>query len=273
VLNGKWRIERVLAAGGSSVVCAAIHRTGRRVAIKILHAPLATDPEQRARFLRQARAANEIDHPNVAAVFDDDATDDGLVFLVMELVPGLALDEWLVRAGGRATPAHVLAIAWQLLDVLAAAHAAGVVHRDIKPANLMLTPDGLVKVLDFGIARLALPRITRMGAVMGTVGFLPPEQARGRWNEVDERSDLWAVGATMFSLLAGRPIHEAPSELETLFAAMSVEAPLVASVVNGLPADVASIVDRALAFDKQNRWPDARAMQRAVFDAFGAHYR
>ena len=146
------------------------------------------------------------------------------------------------------------------------------VHRDIKPENIYLTRSGQVKVLDFGIARLrevsAKSTATKTGMTMGTPAFMPPEQARGLWDEVDGRSDLWAVGATMFNLLSGQLIHDGRTPNEQLLSAMTKQAPALASVGPGTGRNVAHTVDRALAFERENRWPDAKRMQEAVRHAY-----
>jgi hypothetical protein len=151
--------------------------------------------------------------------------------------------------------------------VLAAAHAKNVVHRDIKPENLFLTKNGTLKVLDFGIARVFEARgsttSTRMGTVMGTPAFMAPEQARARWDEVDGRTDLWAVGATMFTLLTGRHVHVSETGNEQLILSATASAVSV-STVAAVPPGVAEIVDRSLAFAREKRWPTAAAMQDAV---------
>jgi serine/threonine-protein kinase len=165
-------------------------------------------------------------------------------------------------------PGSALDIALQVGRALHYAHARGVVHRDIKPENLFLTREGSIKVLDFGIARLrefhSGGRATRSGAAMGTPSYMPPEQARGLWEEVDGSSDLWAVGATMFSLLSGRSVHEGRTPNEVLLSAMMRAAPPVATVASDVSRSMAQVVDMALAFDKASRWTDAVSMQAAL---------
>lgn len=272
VLQDKWTLESLLGIGGMAAVYAATHRNGKRVAIKMLHAELSIDEDVRTRFLREGYAANTIQHDGVVSVLDDDLAPDGSAFLVMELLEGETVERRWERNGRRLPASDVLWVVDQLLDVLAAAHDKNVVHRDIKPENLFLTRAGALKVLDFGIAktfeRQPSRTSTRTGTVMGTPAFMAPEQARARWAEVDGRTDLWAVGATMFTLLSGRHVHSAESSHDQLILSATRPAPSISSVMSDVPVDVASIVDHALAFDRDQRWADARTMQKAVQSAF-----
>jgi serine/threonine-protein kinase len=275
VLGGKWTLESLLGVGGMAAVYAATHRNGKRVAVKMLHAEFSHNDEIRRRFLQEGYAANTIQHEGAVSVLDDDLAPDGSAFIVMELLEGETLEQRWERLGHRLPVREVLAMVDQLLVVLSAAHAKNVVHRDIKPENLFLTKTGALKVLDFGIARVfesekARPSSTRVGMIMGTPAFMAPEQALARWHDVDARTDLWAVGATMFTLLSGRYVHEALSQHEQLIVSATRRAPLLATVTSGVPAIVAAIVDRALAFEKDERWPDATSMQRAVHTALDA---
>ena len=263
VLCGKWRLDRLIAVGGMAAVYAATHRFGRRAALKILHGSLAEDESVRERFLREGYAANQVGHPGAVAVLDLDVAEDGAPFLVMELLEGETLDQRWLRTGPM-SPEDVLAMADQLLDVLAAAHDAGVVHRDLKPENVMVLADGSIKVLDFGIARMpASADATDTGLLMGTPAFMPPEQMRARWADVDARSDLWAAGALMFSLVAGRYVHQRESPADMIIACATEPAPSLATVAS-LPLELVDVVDRALAFEPEDRFQSARSMQRAV---------
>jgi serine/threonine-protein kinase len=185
----------------------------------------------------------------------------------MELLEGESLEDRLKKRTVLAPPA-VMYIADAILDVLGAAHEKGIVHRDIKPANVYLTRDGGVKVLDFGLARVrerALKgSLTRTGMIVGTASYMPPEQARGKRDLIDARTDIWAVGATMFKALTGRHVHEADTMQERLIAAMSQKARSVATVTPTLPVPVVEVVDRALAFQMTDRYRDAKAMQAAL---------
>ena len=272
VLRDKWKLETLIGIGGMAAVYAATHtNNGRRGAIKLLHPELSMNAEVRGRFLREGYAANKVEHPGTVAVLDDDVAEDGSVFLVMELLDGESLEARRERAGVL-PPGEVLFIIDKVLDVLAAAHPKGIVHRDLKPENIFLCRDGVVKVLDFGIARVreasasgASNKQTMTNAgPMGTPAYMPPEQARGRWTDVGPRTDLWAIGATMFTLLTGRLVHEAETVNELLLAAMTKPAPSLASVMPGVSSALAGIVDRALAYSAADRWADAATMQGAV---------
>jgi serine/threonine-protein kinase len=272
VLKEKWRLDVLLGIGGMAAVYAATHRNGSRVAIKILHAELSVSADVRARFLREGYAANSVGHEGVVRVSDDDVAEDGSAFLVMELLDGETLEDRRKRFGGCLSEDEVLSAADQLLDVLVAAHAKGIVHRDLKPENVFVTRDGRVKVLDFGIARLremsAASHATRTGHTMGTPAFMAPEQARGLWDQVDGRSDLWSAGASMFALLSGAEVHLGRTANEVLIAAATQPAPPLTSVLPTVSPAVASVVDKTLAFDREHRWRDAATMQEAVRSAY-----
>jgi eukaryotic-like serine/threonine-protein kinase len=276
VLKEKWRLEVLLGVGGMAAVYAATHRNGSRVAVKILHSELSVDPDIRTRFLREGYAANSVGHDGAVRVSDDDVAEDGSLFLVTELLDGETLEDRRLRFGGRLDEDDVLSVADQLLDVLVAAHAKGVVHRDLKPENVFLTRAGQVKVLDFGIARLrelsSVSRATRSGNSMGTPSFMPPEQARGLWDEVDARSDLWAVGATMFYLLTGSEVHAGRSANEVLIHAATNPAAPLSSVIPDVSPAVARVIDKALAFERESRWLDAARMKEAVREVYRARH-
>jgi hypothetical protein len=269
VLRDKWQIDRLIGIGGMAAVYAATHvKNGRKVALKVLHPEASMSKDTRARFLREGYAANKLEHPGTVQVLDDDVAEDGSAFLVMELLLGESLEDRRERLGGRLPALELLRIAERVLDVLAVAHEKGVVHRDLKPDNVFLCDDGAVKLLDFGIARVREPAqkhqtLTSAGA-MGTPGYMPPEQARGRWDDVGPRSDLWALGATLFTGLTGRLVHHAETPNELLLAAMTQQAPKLASLVPSIAPEIAALVDRALAREPEARWPDARAMLAAL---------
>ena len=275
-LRDKWQLDVLLGVGGMATVYAATHRNGSRAAVKILHTELSINAELRGRFLREGYLANAVGHDGAVKILDDDVAEDSSLFLVTELLDGETLEARRLRFGGHLPESEVLLAADQVLDVLVAAHARGIVHRDIKPENIFLTRSGQVKVLDFGIARLrqlsGLSSSTKAGMTLGTPSFMPPEQARGLWDEVDGRSDVWACGATMFYLLSGSWVHNGRTPNELLLSAMTMRAPPCASIAQRASAGIARVIDRALVFERDQRWPDARSMQRAVRDAYGERY-
>jgi serine/threonine-protein kinase len=270
-LAERWRLEVLLGEGGMGAVYAARHRNGKRVAIKILHPELARNATVRRRFQAEGYAANRVEHPGAVSVLDDGTTEDGVPFLVMELLEGTSVADR--AAAGPLSVTTSVEICLSVLDVLAAAHERGVVHRDVKPENVFLTRDGRTMLLDFGIARLLEDDggrgITRSGVSLGTPAYMSPEQAAGRLDEIGPRSDLYSVGAMLFGLLAGRPPHVTSNVNEALVAAATKAAPPLASVFPDAPPEVAAAVDRALAFVIADRFPNARAMRRALALAIG----
>ncbi len=272
VLKDKWHLDKLLGVGGMAAVYAATHRNKMRVAVKMLHAELCGTESVRTRFLREGYLANTVEHPGAVQVLDDDTSEDGAAFLVMELLDGETVEARWQRKGQKLDVAEVLVIADKLLDVLAAAHDKGIVHRDVKPENLFLTRAGGLKVLDFGIARIfegsREKTGTRAGFVMGTPAFMAPEQALARWEDVDARTDIWAVGATMFTLLTGKHVHEGRTGNEQLIrSATTPAASLAAAMPQAIPS-VVSLVDKALAFNREERWASARAMREALRAAY-----
>jgi eukaryotic-like serine/threonine-protein kinase len=270
-VRAKYRLDRLLGIGGTAAVFEATHRNGSRVALKVLHAEFACLADVRARFLREGYVANRIAHPGVARIIDDDDDDaEGTVFLVIEFLEGETLDARRGRLGGRLVVTETLEHADRLLDVLTVAHEQGVVHRDLKPENLFLTTRGELKVLDFGIARLLEgTTATRSGQVLGTPAFMSPEQANGRIREIDGRTDLWSVGAVLFTLLTGTAVHEARTPTQQMIYAATQPARRIESLASWIEPDVARLVNKALAFDRNARWPSAREMRSALLATEG----
>lgn len=265
-IGGKWHLDRVIGVGGMAAVYEATHRNRNRVAIKLLHPALSIEEGTRQRFLREGYVANTIRHEGAVQVLDDDVTEDGFAFLVMELLKGESVEERMHRKGGALDVREALKITDQLLEVLEAAHDQNVVHRDIKPDNLFLTEDGKLKVLDFGIARLNQGdgKTTKVGSFMGTPAFCAQEQARGRWDEVDHRTDLYSVGASLFTCITGTHVHEAETSSEQLALAIGATARSLGDVMPNAPKELVDLVDTALAYDKEDRFQSARAMRAAV---------
>ncbi len=269
---GRYTLTGVLGVGGMATVYKAVHRNGHKVALKLLHPQFATRVDVRARFVQEAYTANKVEHPGVVRVIDDDVAADGSAFMVMDLLEGETLDAWQAREGPMLPAEQVFEVVHEVLDVLVHAHWYGIVHRDLKPENVFRTSEGRIKVLDFGIARLthesAPSAKTRTGSLLGTPAFMPPEQAQGRLEQIDGRTDLWAVGATAFALLSGRYVHEAETLALLNIAAGTQEARAVTPLVPGLAPELADLVDTALRFEKTQRWSSARAMQDALEIAF-----
>ncbi len=270
LIKDKWRIDARLGEGGTAIVYAATHRNGGKVAIKVLRPEIARTSDFKVRFLREGYAANAIKHRGVVRVLDDDVMDDGSVFLVMDMLEGESLSVRAAARGGAIPLEEMLPIADKLLEILTAAHAQHIVHRDIKPDNVFLTHDGDLRVLDFGLARMK-PLVeafkleaTGTGVVLGTLDYMSPEQARAENTEVDERSDLWAVGATIYTMLSGRRVHSGKMMHEYLVATANETPRSLAVMAPHVPAEVVAVVDRALALAKDHRWSTAREMQQAL---------
>ncbi len=278
---GHYRILEKLGEGGMGVVYrAADSKLGREVAIKVLPETFARDPERLARFEREARVLASLNHPNIAAIHGLEEQ-DGLRYLVLEYVPGLTLAERLgdkapgerVRAGFK--PAHAplpvdeaLEIAKQIAEALEAAHEKGIIHRDLKPANVKVTPEGKVKVLDFGLAKAFEPEgsdvnlsksptisvaATRAGVILGTAAYMSPEQARGK--AVDKRTDIWAFGCVLYEMLSGKPVFGADTITDTIAAIVKNE-PDWSALPAETPAAARPLLRRCLEKDPHRRLHD-----------------
>jgi serine/threonine-protein kinase len=276
LLPGGYRIVHELEGGGCAEIFAAEDARGQPVAVKVLRSEHAENDNVRVRFVREARVSNTIQHPDVVPVIADGVLPGGRPFLVMELLEGENIAARLARKGGRLPAKEVMWIGDRCLSVLASAHKMGVIHRDVKPDNLFLTRRRELKLLDFGIARLAesdSTGLTVMGVLMGSPGYMPPEQASGDWSKVGVRTDLWAVGACMFTLISGRLVHEEHDVMAQLRAAASHPPPSLADVAPDAPRPVVELVDFALRLDASARWPTARLMQIALRMAYTAMMR
>ncbi|MEV6011777.1 protein kinase [Streptomyces sp. NPDC051976] len=266
VIGDRYALREAIGRGGMAEVWSAedlvLHRT---VAVKLMHTQLAFDDVAQTRFQREARAAASLNHPCVAAVYDAGcvATTPPRPYLVMEYVAGQTAADRLRSA----PPTPEEAVAWVAgtLDALACAHAAGLVHRDIKPANVMITPDGQVKVMDFGIAHVASAHdtgLTAAGNVLGTVAYMSPEQVRGQ--SVDSRSDLYSTGCMLYELLTGRPPFVGETPLTVAYQHVYGDAPAPADLGIRLPAPVEDALARAMAKNPDDRFPTAAAMRDAL---------
>ncbi len=277
MLDDKWTLDRLLGVGGMAAVYAATHRNGARAAVKVLHPDLSRHKDVRERFLREGYAANRVEHPGAVKVLDDDVVvagpESGTAYIVMELLEGVSLQDRLER-GPQMGEVEFLSIASSVLEVLEAAHARGVVHRDLKPENLFLvrpteeapaSTRARVKVLDFGLARIVQGQaLTSYGLALGTPSFMSPEQAAGRIDEIDGRTDLFALAATGFRICAGRRIHEAGNPVELVRKMASLAAPRVRTVRSDVSEPCARVLDRALEFRREDRYETAAAMREDV---------
>jgi len=265
-IAGRYRLERRLGAGGMSTVQLAFdERLEREVAVKLLAEHLAHDDGFVARFQREALAAARLVHPNIVQVFDSGFDERAhRHYIVMEYVPGQSCAE-LIRDRRRLDVDEVIDIVAQACRGLDYAHRNGVVHRDVKPGNLLVTPDGIVKLADFGIAKATeQSSITQVGSVLGTAAYLAPEQARGE--ESRPASDLYSLGVVTYQLLSGRLPYEAGS-LTELALKQQREAPTPLDELEpSVPRELALAVEQALALDPRQRYADALAMEGALED-------
>jgi len=252
LLGGRYEVEAPLGWGGMAEVCLARdRRLGRRVAVKILRHQLAADPRFLARFRREARAAASLRDPRIVAIHDS-GSHEGCPFIVMEHVLGRTLAE-VLRSEGPLDPGRAAAIAEDVAGALATAHAAGIVHRDVKPSNVMVTSDGQVKILDFGIARaLRWTPLTDTPGAQGTPEYLSPEQARGE--AVDGRSDVYSLGVVLYEMLTGRPPFTGESALGVAYKHVEEAPPPVEALRRDVPPALSAITFRCLAKHPGDRY-------------------
>ncbi|WP_239021809.1 Stk1 family PASTA domain-containing Ser/Thr kinase [Nocardioides jishulii] len=266
VLDGRYRIVRRIARGGMAGVYEAVDlRLERTVAVKVMHQGLGDGNDFADRFVREARAAAQLSHPNVVAVYDQ-GEDDGTVFLAMEYVPGRTLRD-VIRDEAPLGAARALALIEPVLAALAAAHRAGIVHRDVKPENVLIGegPESTsVKVADFGLAKAvsATSHHTATGVVIGTVSYLAPELVVQ--GQADARADVYAAGVLLYELLTGAKPHEGETQIQVAYKHVHEDVPAPSARVPGLPAYVDALVARATARDKDQRPADAGVLLHQV---------
>src|SRR3989454_1304376 len=261
---GHYQIVNLIGEGGmGEVYLAEDVLLGRKVALKLLPAEFTKDLPRLRRFQQEARAASALNHPNIITIHEIGEV-DGLNFIVTEFIAGETLRQRMATA--RLNLATVLDVATQTAGALAAAHAAGIVHRDLKPENIMVRPDGLIKVLDFGLAKLTEPRTsdveseaptvarvdTKMGAVMGTAQYMSPEQARGL--KVDARTDIFSLGVVLYEMLAGRAPFTGETTADIISMLLQKEPQPLSALAPDTPAELQSIISKALRKDKNERY-------------------
>src|ERR1700733_7114967 len=262
MLDRRYHVVSRIAHGGMATVYLATDtRLDREVALKVMHADLARDAEFVDRFIGEAKSVARLSHQNIVAVFDQGA-DGEYLYLAMEYVPGRTLRA-LMRERGWFTWQEALGIMDPILAGLAAAHQAGIVHRDVKPENVLITPDGRVKVVDFGLARAAAAvGNTRAGQIIGSVAYIAPEQVTGA--VTDARTDVYSAGVLLFEMLTGRQPYTGETPLAVAYAHVNSDVPAVGSVVGGVIPAVDQLVGAATSRDPQWRPANADVFWRAV---------
>ena len=268
---GPYQIVSQLGQGGMGVVYQATDpRLKRTVAIKLLPPDLTRNETAKQRFLQEAQAASALDHPNICTIFEINETDDGQLYLVMAHYEGETLKERIAR--GPLELQDAIDIANQVGEGLAKAHAAGIVHRDIKPANLMVTKDGTIKILDFGLAKLTgAEGVTQTATTVGTVAYMSPEQAQGR--EVGHRTDIWSLGVVLYEMVAGRPPFQRKQGDAVVHAILREAPTTVTGLRTGVPMDLERVVTRTLSKEADDRYQtmadllsELRQVKRALGD-------
>ena len=270
-------IEKLGEGGMGAVYKARDERLDRFVALKILPAEKMADPERRRRFAQEAKSASALNHPNIVTIYDIGQEDD-VHFIAMEYVAGRTLTE-LIGPNGLPLK-EALDFAIQIADGLGKAHAAGIIHRDLKPSNIMVTPDGLAKILDFGLAKLvekverpgdiavtmtlARAPVTEEGMILGTIAYMSPEQAAGK--SVDARSDIFSFGSVLYEMLTGRRAFEGETKATTMAAVIALDPASPSGISPSLPAGVEQVVMRCLRKDPQRRWQNISDLKVALQD-------
>src|SRR5882724_3488099 len=267
-LIGHYRIESLIGVGGmGEVYLARDEQLGRKVALKFLPEGLTADKMQLSRFKSEARAASALNHPNILTVHEI-GTEGNRHFIAAEFIEGVTLRAWLAR--GKIDVCDALEIAVQVASGLTAAHEAGVVHRDIKPENIMLRPDGYVKVLDFGIAKLAESAFaeatadgtgsmtlaeTNRGSILGTVRYMSPEQARGA--QVDEGTDIWSLGVVLYEMVTGHAPFTGDTPRWVMTSILEMEPPPLTKYIARTPAELQQIISKMLRKNREERYHSA----------------
>ncbi len=270
-----YEILETLGQGGMGFVYKARDtQLDRLVAIKVLTPDTMANAERKQRFVQEAKAASALNHPNIVTIYNI-GHEDGVDFIAMEFIAGRTLDRVIPRDG--LTPVELLRYGIQIADALARAHAAGIVHRDLKPGNIMISEEGQVKLVDFGLAKLsdlheaADAELTRSvspeteeGRILGTVCYMSPEQAEAR--KTDGRSDIFSVGAVLYEMATGRRAFLGRSKISTLAAILQSEPKPASELRAGVPRDLARIIERCLRKDPARRYQSALDLKISLSD-------
>ncbi len=262
IIAGKYKIIEELGTGGMGKVYKAEDvKLKRTVALKFLSLELTQELKARERFIHEAQAASGLDHPNICTIHEIGETEDGQMFIAMAYCKGESLKEKI--QGGPLKPEEIVDIALQAAQGLAKAHENGIVHRDVKPANIMTTQEGLAKIVDFGLAKLAgTTRITQVGTTMGTVAYMSPEQARGE--EVDQRTDVWSLGVVLYEMLSGQMPFKGEQEQAVVYSILKEEPAPIKAMPSGVPRELGQIIHKALSKDPAKRYASGKELAEAL---------
>jgi eukaryotic-like serine/threonine-protein kinase len=270
ILHGQYKLVRPIGAGGMGAIFEASHtRLGhKRYAVKMLHPSIASNQEVFQRFRREAEIASELGHDHIVEVHDFNVTPDGEPYMVMELLDGEDLARRISR--GALSAADTVRIVGQIASALGAAHAAHIVHRDLKPQNIFLCRRhgvaDFVKVVDFGVSKVrdSSSIVTQDHALMGTPFYMSPEQADGKVHEIDQRTDVFALGAMIWEMLTGQMAFDAPTPMGAMYKVVHVDPPPVHTIVPGLPPAMSQVLARALAKKKDDRYDSVLELSREL---------
>jgi serine/threonine-protein kinase len=270
LIRGQYQpLERLGAGGMGEVLKARDLKLNRLVALKVLRQDQSGNADRRRRFMQEAQAASALSHPNIITIYDVVSADDGAEVMVMELVAGKALDALIPQTG--MAVAQVLTCAEQIADALATAHRAGIIHRDLKPGNIMVTERGLVKLLDFGLAKFALEAdgdattmatLTVQGTIVGTLAYMSPEQAQGQ--PVDARTDMFSLGAVLYEMATGRRAFHGDNAISTLTSVLRDEPRRVLEISPAVPAVLSDVIHRCLQKDPAQRFQSMGEVHEAL---------
>ena len=270
LICGKWKVDRVIKVTDQLATYEARDPKGAKVHLKVIHPYKADDAPLVARLKREAYVANRIKHPSMVRVLGDGMTDEGSLAIALELVDGETLEELRMKRGGMLPPEEVIKYGSALCDALQAAHDEQIVHRDVRPESFMVTKQGELRVPEFAAARVLGETVeakerTAAGATLGSPAFMSPEQARGQRDRVDARSDVFGLGATLYTLVSGKTVHAADNPLAGLLSASRDRAKPVRTVMRtAIPDHLADAIDKALKFEPTDRFPSMRAFKRAL---------